>query len=267
MTNQVSFGKQSGTFGNIIGSVGSSALNVGVTVGAGAGVGACIGKLASLTPYKPSAAALEHQYIDILEKAAMQKKTPEYIKNAGEEVFNAFKVAKRAIRRNWNYESKFRKAQQIEELVERLTSPKADLTSTLKGYTANLQNIAKGILKIDKDASVTSEELINKLVEKHEKLIETLEKRKPADTKSLTNAFIEKASQNNDIKELAETGAKHLRKTSIVGIGMAIGIVGALVINLLNTNGVIKLGKRTQNKQQNTGMPAVNVPLEKTTQG
>ena len=77
--------------------------------------------------------------------------------------------------------------------------------------------------------------------------------------------FIKKASELKDsvINKYAQDGAKHLRKRTIIGAGIAIGAGVALVLNLLRTYGVI--GKKGAPDNQTAPNPA-SAPL-KTTQG
>lgn len=263
MTNQVSFGKQSGTVGSVLGSVGSSALNVGVTMGAGAGVGACIGKLASLTPYKPSAAALEHQYTDMFIKAVQMPKAPEYLAGIPE-----LKTAICDAKKVNLYTSGKAQAEDIKKLCGGFIEKIKETPDIIKNE--GVQEYAKRLLKSKSENPLTGEEVVGafeKHIKKADTLLEKIDKKLAGRTvEGVFGDFVEKAKNCDTTKELAESGAKHLRKNTIIGIGIAIGVVGALVINLLHTNGVIKLGKRTQNNQQNSSVSA-KTPIHGTTQG
>lgn len=262
MNNQISFGKKTGTIGNVISSVGSSALNVGVTIGAGAGVGACVGKLASLTPYKLSAAAMEHQYADMFVKAVNLPETPEYMKGLSEitsVVSNAKKIGL--------CENKKARIENIKTLCNKLKDEVKNNADAIKDD--GLQKYAKKLLKSKSENSLTADEITGALeghIKKADKLLEKIDNK--ISKKTMEDAFgefAEKAKNCDVTKKLAENGAKHLRKNAVIGAGIAIGVLGALVINLLHTNGLIKLGKRTQKDQPTANMPAL--PLAKTTQG
>lgn len=108
--------------------------------------------------------------------------------------------------------------------------------------------------------------VFEKHIKKADKLIEKIKNGAPKEKlDTYLDDFIKKAGESPKAKEIAEKGAKHLRKCTMVGIGAAIGIIGALVINILHTNGILKFGRKKQASVQ----PPVNIPNPQigTTQG
>ena len=252
MTNQVSFGQQQGGIKSAIGAVGSSALNVGVTVGAGAGVGALAGKLASLAPYTPSAADLNHQYHDMFIRAINSKETPEYMKEGADTLKGIVGDARKIFVKSKTHLKRLGQAGRIKGVCETaIEEIKADAKVA---SDESIQAYAKKLLKSKSEAPLSKEEVLGafeKHIKKADKLIEKIKNGAPKEKlDTYLDDFVKKASESPKTKELAEKGAKHLRKCTMIGVGAAVGIIGALVINILRTNGILKLGRRKQASAQ-----------------
>ena len=89
------------------------------------------------------------------------------------------------------------------------------------------------------EGGFSREEILEKLIKRKEKAKKVINGCCEKLTQT-SNEFATKAVSNKNIKELAEKGAKHLRAKTIVGTAVAIGVVGALFLNILKTFGVIK---------------------------
>ena len=242
--NSVSFGKKEG--GGFLKSTIGSAINVGATIGAGAAVGAGVGKLASLTPYKPSAADLNFQYKDMFERAVRVKEPPSYIKDAGDEFVKLFKEGRTAHVTDSINNAALLKGQQIEKLINdiAISASNNPLLKKMKGVNdEQIQQQVKKILKDKSGEKLTNEQMVEGLANKLQRLSEWMGKRKPSNMDELSTQFAEKAGSNPRIKELAEKGAKYLRNKSIIGVGIAVGVLGALTLNILKTYGILKLPK------------------------
>lgn len=253
-------------------SVGGSLINIGTTIGAGACVGGGIGKLASLTPYKPNAAALENQFIEMFTTATRADEAPKYIKNAGDEFIKLFKQGRETFVYNKETEAAVNKLFSISEVIDRLDNVKAGSYSKAKSekIISGFQDFAKKILKIDSDKPLTLEQMQKGLNKEHGKLIDFINNRKaPFDPEKLKRAFAEKAGSSDEIKELATKGAKHLRNKTVIGVGIAAGVIGALALNILNTYGLLKIklpkglvNKLNKNKQQQNITPEMLAQLQ-----
>ena len=253
----VSFGKQTGTRGGILGSVGGSLLNVGATVGVGAGIGAGIGKLASLTPYTPTAADLKYQYADMFERAVGTKETPSYIQEAGDKFTNLVAKGKKLLKSG-------RCAQRNGINLEVCRSAAENATDEViksSEFQRGIKKIIKGKMP---EGGFTREQIIERLAQKSEKTAEFLQKNGKKITET-AEEFVDSAASCPRMKELAEKGAKHLRNKTIVGAAIAIGVIGALVLNILKTYGILKfrMPKKMQERvmQQAQSNPALKAQL------
>ncbi len=74
---------------------------------------------------------------------------------------------------------------------------------------------------------------------------------------NLQNEFVQKLSslKNSNIDDIASKGAAALRKDSVKGAGIAIGVIIALTLNLLKTYGVIGKKEAPPAQTQQTAAP------------
>ncbi len=263
LNNQVSFTADKKSNG-VTQSALSSAANVAVTIGAGAAVGGGIGKLASLTPYKPKAGELNFQYADMFEKSFRQDGTPDIIKKAGGEVEKLY-----------------------EKYISKAKLPFAKTTLAYEEAAYMYENLAsdtKGILIKNQEVQDKLKTLLGKEPPKEgfsiEEALTGLKDKTIAAGSRLREAlkakdelrqeFIDKASKNEALTEIATKGAKHLRKRAIIGVGVGIGVAAALVLNILNTYGIIGKRKVANNGAQNSAsmQPQATQPTQiNTSQG
>ena len=246
MTTPISFtgnGQEQSNL-SILGSIGASALNVGLSAGAGAAVGGAVGKVASMIPIKPSEAALNHQYEDMFIKAAKTAQdVPEYLKDKGDEILGIVKNGQQALS---GYTSSNVQAEKIKNFTAGIASLTDDAIKN-----DETQNIIKEFFK---DATAPTggyakESVVQRLTDWHKNVVAKIESTGDA----LDNAgkeFVEKAKNIKGLNEMAEQGAKHLRKSTIIGAGVGIGVLAALTLNLLNTYGLIGGGKSNNNQNQ-----------------
>lgn len=238
---------------NVLGGVVSSLKDTAVVATTGLAIGGLGGKLATLAPYKPSQIALNCQYEDIFDKAVAGKGIPEYLKKAGDDVALLIDKGRRlgtcAARKKG-----------ADELLEFLSTRPEEFKSD------NFQNAVKSFFKGSKkiqEGGFTKDEILEKLKGCSERCGKVL-KEKFNDTKldDVRNSFVEKVKnlKNAQIDDIAEKGAKHLRNKSIVGAGMAIGLVSMLILNVLKTSGIIKPKAKTAqiNAAQSTVLPKIS---------
>lgn len=251
--------------GNFFGALKDSFLNVAGTAAAGGALGAGAGKLVSLTPYKPSETALNFQFADMFEKTVKSDEIPDFIKQSGDEIKGFVKQGQKfAGDYNGIIDSmeKIALKQKVQEMAEEAIAEE------------KTQSFIREFFKDAKDAvpdgGYKKADILERLkdVATDEKTVEGLKERKNTIEEQFENirqGFIKKASELKDsiINKYAQDGAKHLRKRTIIGAGIAIGAGVALVLNLLRTYGVI--GKKGAPDNQTAPNPA-SAPL-KTTQG
>ncbi|MCD7740428.1 MAG: hypothetical protein LUH11_03670 [Candidatus Gastranaerophilales bacterium] len=245
--NQVSFGGSESKGGSFFSSLKDSAINVASTVAAGTAAGALGGKIASLKPYTPNAAALDFQYADMFQKALRNETTPEYIKNAGDKFTKLVDSARACTNILDETTGKLYTGDTLLQTVKNL--PEGNIAAD------EIQNSAKTFLKSENmdipQGTLTKDKITQSLQKINEKLYDKIkETSKTIDGKR--SEFAEKIAEakNPRVDELANKGAKHLRNKSVIGAGIAIGVIGALVLNLLKTYGIIgKKHPKSQNAQ------------------
>lgn len=230
----ITFGNEQNNGGSVLGAIKDSAVNVGITALAGGTAGAVGGKIAALTPYKPSEEAMNFQYGDIFIKAAKKDELPDYIKDKGDDITgvvekcrNLFKANAGLIKEMAETESLYN---QIKKTTEEEIKSEEFQTKLKEFFKEKVEKIPEGGYK--------KEEALRKAEERYDKICENL-KRIDEKCGELQDSFIKSAAKDEKICDIAEKGAKHLRKRCFVGAGIAIGITGALILNLLKTYGVI----------------------------
>lgn len=241
INNSVSFGKNTGSSGGVLSSVASSALNVGVTAGVGAGIGAGIGKLASLTPCKIKPQDLNFQFEDMFVSAIKNRETPSYLKGAGGDVIDIVKQGKEVSKKINMATQNVNKYASLSQFVNAL--PDEEIKNA--DFQSGIKKIIKGKMP---EGGFSKKEILEKLAIKGEKASKFINDSCEKLTQT-SNEFATKAASNENLKELAEKGAKHLRAKTIVGTAVAIGVVGALFLNILKTFGVIKPKRKNAQAQ------------------
>lgn len=261
INNSISFGNSDKSNGSIFGAIKDSALNVGFTAVAGGALGGIGGKIASLTPYKPSTSAIEAQYGDMFLKAGIKEELPEYISNMGDEVASAVKKGAELVKEDIAIGVKVSNADKLYSIIK--TLPEDDLSK---------DNIQKALKEFFGDKSdfafkdAKKDEIIEAIKNKFKEL---MEKSKDINNEfsTLKGQFIESASKDYRVQTMAEKAAKDLRRNAMVGAGIAVGVFGALVLNILKTYGII--GAKHKQAPVNNATGAVNNAMQplKTTQG
>lgn len=261
INNSVSFGKSESKGASVLGAVKDSALNVGLTTLAGGTVGALGGKLASLVPYTPSEAALNAQYGDMFMKLGLKEELPDYIANKGEDIVDKIKQGAQLIKDDIAIDVKAKAADKLYSAIK--AAPEADLgkeefQNALKQFFDDADDFAFQGAKKEEIAEAIKTKFKN-LIDKSEEINNNF--------KALKDSFIEAVSKDHNIQGMAEKSARDLRKNAIIGAGIAVGVVTALVLNILKTYGIIGK-KRMQVPQQPMMEPQSSFmqPL-KTTQG
>ncbi len=248
-TNQISPSSYQVSSGpSVIGAIGSSLLNVGLTVGAGAAAGGAAGKIASLIPSKPSEAALEHQYKDMFQKAARNtEELPKYLENmeAG-----AKEIIKDIIKRGQGVNvAQNAKNAEFATVMEIAQTAAAHTDETIKA-----PEVQEQIKNLFKDAAVPTggyeKAGIKQRLDKMAETIGAASETNKATLGKIEEEFVSKVKGQGfeNIQELAKDGAKHLRKTTLIGAGIGVGVFVALAINLFNSFGSI--GKKYMSKGQ-----------------
>lgn len=219
---------------NVLGGVVSSLKDTAVVATTGLAIGGFGGKLATLASYKPSQAALDLQYGDIFSKAIGGKGVSKILKDAGDDVISLINKGKG---------------------VKSIASQKAETDLILKSLSGvsekefasdEVQDAVKSLFKKNKkiqEGGFSKEEILSKLKVRSDKFRKALkDKFGVTSLDEVKASFIEKVKglKNKQIDDIAEKGAKHLRNKSIIGAGMAIGLIGMLVLNVLKTSGIIK---------------------------
>ena len=228
INNSVSFGNSDSKGVSILGAVKDSALNVGLSAAVGGVVGGIGGKIASFTPYKPTGAIKEGAKL-VKDDVALGVKA-----NSADKLYSVIKSIP--------------DADLGKESVQKALGEFFNGADDFAFKNATKDEITEAIKEKFKNILKESEGVNKKFCELREK-------------------FIENVSQDFRVQELVSKSAKDLRKNAMIGAGVAIGIIGALVLNLLNTYGVI--GKRQKSAPANNLAGAQNnisQPL-KTTQG
>jgi len=248
LDNSITFGKGQNSGGSILGAVKDSVINVGATAALGAAAGALGGKVATLKPYTPSTEEINYQLRDIFVKAGFKDQLPDYIKNKGDDVVSAVKKSSRLIKSDIALNEKINEASLLYSIAEQASD------TDFKGE--KVQNALKKFfhLKNPPENGYTKEGAKKALKERTEKILNTSVKiNKQFNT--LQDDFIKNEAVLNDgkIQELAQSGAKHLRNREIIGAGIAIGVIGAFVLNILNTYGVIGKKKSAAAQSQAAG--------------
>lgn len=248
-SQNVTFGN-SGNNKSFFGVAKDAAINVGGTMLIGGAAGSAAGHLVALVPHKPNAAQLNHQYVDIFEKAVMNNDLPEFLKNkAGDIAKNAQPIASNISKLN-------EKAATGSKLLDKIAkNSKDDILKNDEFLTKASEFLGADKKLIEKN----SLENVTNMIKSHLGVLKPALESENASLQLEKAAFITEARTVDDIVEIAKKGAKHLRKRTIVGVGIAIGIMGALTLNLLKTYGVI--GKKS-NVQQNPAMPAKQAPSD-----
>ncbi len=272
MSEQVSFNGGGVSAGGILGAVKDSAINVGATAVAGGVIGAAGGKLVSLKPYTPNSTAMEAQYRDMFLRAGNASsagEVPEYLKDKGDDVLNLVKKSGRILKRNSELTERANEIATMGQAVSRADN------ATFSGnkFQSLIAEFFKDKPEKIPEGGYTKEGVVERLQTSLGK-IDKISKRLGEKYAPLSDEFVEKAAKNEEIKEIAEKGAKHLRKRSIIGAGIAIGVCAALVLNLLRTYGVI--GRKKSSSAGSNGGAAQtqynpaqiqNTATLKTTQG
>lgn len=261
INNSVSFGNSDSKGVSILGAVKDSALNVGLSAAVGGVVGGIGGKIVSFTPYKPTQAALNAQYGDMFLKMGLREELPDYIRNLGDDVTGAIKEGAKLVKDDVALGVKANSADKLYSVIKSI--PDADL-----GKESVQKALGEFFNGADDFAfkNATKDEITEAIKEKFKSILKESEGVNKK-FNELRENFIETASQDFKVQELVSKSAKDLRKNAMIGAGVAIGIIGALVLNLLNTYGVI--GKRQKSAPANNLAGAQNnisQPL-KTTQG
>ena len=230
----ITFGNEQNNGGSVLGAIKDSAVNVGITALAGGTAGAVGGKIAALTPYKPSEEAMNFQYSDIFIKAAEKDELPDYIKDKGDDITGAVKKCRNLFKANTGLIKKMNETEslykQIQETAEEEIKSEEFQTKLKEFFKEKAEKIPEGGYK--------KEEALQKIKERYDKILKNLGKINEK-YGGLQDSFIKSASKDVEISDIAEKGAQHLRKRCLVGAGIAIGITGALILNLLKTYGVI----------------------------
>lgn len=267
----VSFGnnQQNSNAGNLFGAVKDSFLNVAATAALGGAAGGAVGKLASLTPYTPDKAALNMQYADMFQRALKKDEIPEHIKNAGDDFVQMVKSSKDLQKDILDITADLTDKANLKILV---TEAKDEMIQQ-QGFQETIKNTLKEAADKIPEGGYTKNEVLERLKDiptDGKELAEKIKDATKASQEKLSgfyDDFIKKAGELKDsvINQYAQDGAKHLRKTSIIGAGIAIGAMGALILNILKTYGII--GKKGAPAQGQAAQPQVSSPMLKTTQG
>lgn len=245
--NSIPQGNTAGSQRGFLKTVGGSLINVGATIGAGAAVGGGIGKLASLTPYKPKAAELEYQFKDMFVKAAKNEEAPEHIRNLGDSVSSLVNSYKQLAKKTEFATNNCVCYNGCLEAVKKISEEEIKD----KKFQTAIKKIIKGKMS---ENGYTKEQIVERLTNKIARTTNFLEKNSE-NANNILGDFCKKASANERMTELATKGAKHLRSKAIIGVGIGVGIISALVLNILKTYGVLKLPKLGKNQAQQNPLP------------
>ena len=230
----ITFGNEQNNGGSVLGAIKDSAVNVGITALAGGTAGAVGGKIAALTPYKPSKEAMNLQYGDIFVKAARKDELPDYIKDKGDDITGAVEKCRSLFKANAKLSLKMAETKNLHAQVQKMTEEEIKSEE----FQTKLKEFFKEEAEKIPEGGYKKEEALRKAEEYYDKTCKNLE-RINEKCGELQDSFIKGASKDEKICDIAEKGAKHLRKRCFVGAGIAIGITGALILNLLKTYGVI----------------------------
>lgn len=262
INNSISFGNSESKGLSVLGAVKDSALNVGLTAVAGGAIGGVAGKIASLTPYTPSKEAINMQYGDMFLKATMKEELPDYIARKGDDIVDSVKLGAKLFRKDIELGIQAKNAEQLYELVK--TLPEAELRGEkVQGVLKEFFEGTAEMMPVDK---ASREQLMDGIKARFQKMLrgsDSINKK----FQGLQETFTDAVSKDFKIQDMVERSARDLRKNAIIGAGIAVGVVGALVLNILKTYGVI--GKRQNSAPANNLAGAQNnisQPL-KTTQG
>ncbi len=263
INNSVSFGKSESKGPSIFGAIKDSAVNVASTAVLGGTVGAIGGKIASLTPYTPSKAALDAQYADLFVKTTLKDQVPDYIAKKGDDVVDAVKLGAKLFKKDIELGIQASNADKLYTIVTSL--PESELRS--ENVQKSLKEFFKGTaenMPVDKASREQIAEGIKARFKKFMRGSASLNEK----FKSLQDTFTDAVSKDFKIQNMVEKGARDLRRNAMIGAGVAVGIIGALVLNILKTYGVIgKKGKQEAPVYNLAGAQGnISQPL-KTTQG
>lgn len=242
------------TFGNggnsrsssVLGAVKDSALNVGVTAGAGILAGGAVGKIVSLIPSKTSEAAMKFQYGDMFERFTRTSEVPKYLQGKSEEIVQAAKDGislrgtVRALKQKW----------QETGIMGAAVANATEDAIKQESFQTKIREFLHDAADKVPEGGYTKEGILERLKTSYGGLEEAIESKSDTLLK-MQGEFVEKLKNlgDKDINALAEKSAKHLRAKSIVGAGMAAGMLIALTLNILKTYGVI--GRKPNANQQN----------------
>lgn len=246
-TGAVTFGSGGNSkSSSVFGAVKDSALNVGVTAGAGILAGGAVGKIASLIPSKTSEAAIKFQYGDMFERLTRTSEVPKYLQGKGEEIVQA---AQEGISLRNTVKALKQKWQETNIMGAAVTNATEDAIKQ-ESFQTKIREFLQDAADKVPEGGYTKDGILERLKTSYDGLEEAIESKSGALLK-MQGDFAEKLKNlgDTDITALAEKGAKHLKARSIIGAGMAIGLIAALTLNILKTYGVI--GRKPNANQQN----------------
>lgn len=224
----VSFGNNKDSRPSFFSTVKTAAAETIVPVVAGGALGGGVGKLVSLTPYKPKEDMLQIQYKDMFQKALKSEELPDYIKTAGGDFVDITNKGKIA----------YKELKKVDDLLSLAES--TQIIKDKKIASSDFQSILKEILGENNFAN--KEEILKAIEAKLEPLKESYDTHRE-NYKAALDSFVEKACEEDKIVDIAKKGAKQLRKRCIIGAGIMIGAFGALILNVLRTNGAFNFKK------------------------
>lgn len=224
-------GNQRGSF---LGAVKDSAVNVLSTAAVGGVVGGIGGKIATIAPYKPSVEALNFQYADMFEKAATATEIPAFLQDKGDDIVQLTKKGQKTLK---GFNGLKGAMGGVETMYATLSKVPED-----KFGSEDVQKIVKAFFKNDKkvpEGGYTKTAVLERLKGRFDTMGGIL-KNKGEEFMQAQGSFVEKIKglKNAQIDDWAAKGAKHLRNRAMIGAGVGLGIVGALVLNLLSTSGL-----------------------------
>ncbi len=237
----VSFGSSGTQKRSIFSDIKNSAINVGTTALVGGTIGAIGGKIGTLVPYKPSEAAINFQYADMFEKATNANKIPECLKDTGDDIKNLISKGQKIKSKSNTIKNYYNK---LVEFVGNLSKVKPNEYNSDEIQT-QIKNFFKDSAKNIPEGGYNQANVVQKIESKTDKInkILTSQSKKFSEYQEKFVDII-KNLKNENLESIAKKGAKHLRNRAIIGTGIAIGVVGALIFNILNTYGLI--GRKAQ---------------------
>lgn len=217
---------------SFLGDVASSALNVGATVGAGAAVGSIGGRIASLVPYKIKDADIAFQYGDMFCRAAQSETATDLLKSTTGTVKDLIQEGKNCIAIQNGYK------EQAQTAAEFLAGVMETADDAFSG--AEVQDKIKSFFRDTADkiptGGYTKEGVKTRLQDSIEHAVNN-HKAQNEYFANIKERFVQaaRAAGDTNLEEVAKKGAKALRNRSIIGAGIAIGVITALALNIMKS--------------------------------